>query len=136
MVTCVAQFMLIWYGNIPEETIYYAIRWDGQWKILFWADIIINWFIPFAILMPKKPARRLKVVVPILILLLVGQWIDLYVQIFPVVTGKNNFGLLEIGTFAGYAGFFTYVVVRSLAAAPLVPRNHPYLGECMDHHIA
>jgi hypothetical protein len=73
-----AQFMLIWYGNIPEETIYYAVRWEGQWKIFFWSDIVINWLIPFAILMPKKPARRLKVVVPILILLIAGQWIDLY----------------------------------------------------------
>ncbi len=131
-----SQFMLIWYGNIPEETIYYAVRWEGQWKVFFWSDIIINWFIPFAVLMPKKPARRLKVVVPILILLVAGQWIDLYVQIFPGVTGKNTFGLLEIGAFAGYAGLFTFVVARALAAASLVPRNHPYLGECMDHHIA
>jgi hypothetical protein len=131
-----AQFMLIWYGNIPEETIYYAIRWEGQWKIFFWADIIINWFIPFAILMPKKPARRLKVVVPVVILLIVGQWIDLYLQIFPGVTGANHFGFLEIGTFLGFAGLFVFVVVRTLSSAALVPKNHPYLGECMDHHIA
>jgi len=131
-----AQFMLIWYGNIPEETIYYATRWEGQWQFFFWADIAINWFIPFAILMPKKPARRLKVVIPVVILLIIGQWIDLYLQIFPGVTGTNNFSLIEIGTFLGFAGLFTLVVVRSLAAASLVPRNHPYLGECMDHHIA
>jgi hypothetical protein len=130
-----AQFMLIWYGNIPEETIYYAVRWEGQWRVLFWADLVINWFIPFAILMPKKPARRLKVVIPVIILLIAGQWIDLYLQIFPGVTGENNFGFIEIGTFLGYAGLFTFVVTRALAAASLVPRNHPYLGECMDHHI-
>ncbi len=131
-----SQFMLIWYGNIPEETIYYAIRWEGQWKSLFWADMVINWFIPFAILMPKKPARRLKVVVPVIILLIAGQWIDLYLQIFPVVTGENNFGIIEIGTFLGYTGLFTLIVTRALSAAPLVPKNHPYLGECLDHHIA
>ncbi len=78
-----AQFMLIWYGNIPEETIYYAVRWHPQWEPLFYADIIINWFIPFVVLMPKKPARRLKVVVPIVILLIGGYWIDLYLQILP-----------------------------------------------------
>jgi len=131
-----AQFMLIWYGNIPEETIYYAVRWEGQWKALFWADIIINWFIPFALLMPKTPARRLKVVIPVVILLIAGQWIDLYLQIFPGVTGENNFGFIEIGTFLGYAGLFAFVVSRALSSAPLVPRNHPYLGECMDHHLA
>jgi hypothetical protein len=130
-----AQFMLIWYGNIPEETIYYAVRWEGQWKTLFWADIIINWFIPFAALMPKTPARRLKVVIPVVILLIGGQWIDLYLQIFPGVTGVNNFGFIEIGAFLGYAGLFALIVSGALSRASLVPRNHPYLGECMDHHI-
>jgi hypothetical protein len=131
-----AQFMLIWYGNIPEETIYYAVRWEPQWKVFFWADIIINWFIPFVVLMPKKPARRVKVVVPIVILLIIGQWIDLYLQIFPGVTGKAHLGIVEIGTFLGFAGLFAFVVSRALASAPLVPRNHPYLEECVEHHIA
>jgi hypothetical protein len=85
--------------------------------------------------MPKKPARRVKVVVPIIILLIIGQWIDLYLQIMPGVTGKNSFGFIEIGTFLGYAGLFTLVIARTLSSALLVPKNHPYLGECMDHHI-
>jgi hypothetical protein len=131
-----SQFMLIWYGNIPEETIYYAVRWEPQWKVFFWADIIINWFIPFVVLMPKKPARRVKVVVPIVILLIIGQWIDLYLQIFPGVTEKAHFGIVEIGTFLGFAGLFAFIVSRALAAASLVPRNHPYLEECVEHHIA
>jgi len=131
-----AQFMLIWYGNIPEETIYFAIRWEGQWQPLFWADILINWFVPFAILMPRKPARRLKVVIPVVILLIIGHWIDLYLQIFPGVTGENDFGFLEIGTFLGYCGLFALVVARTLSAAAPVPRNHPYLSECLDHHLA
>ncbi len=102
---------------------------------LFYADIIINWFIPFVVLMPKKPARRLKVVVPIIILLMIGHWIDLYLQIMPGVTGTNNFGFIEIGTFLGYAGLFALVIARTLSSALLVPKNHPYLGECLDHHI-
>lgn len=131
-----AQFMLIWYGNIPEETIYYAVRWQPQWQPLFYADVIVNWLIPFVILMPKTPARRLKVVVPIVILLIVGYWIDLYLQILPGVTGANNFGFIEIGTFLGYTGLFSLVVSRTLSSALLVPRNHPYLVESLDHHIS
>jgi hypothetical protein len=111
-----AQFMLIWYGNIPEETIY--------------------WLIPFVIMMPKTPARRLKVVVPIVILLMGGYWIDLYLQIMPGVTGVNNFGFIEIGSFVGYAGLFALIVTRTLSSALLVPKNHPYLSESLDHHIA
>ncbi len=40
-----AQFMLIWYGNIPEETVYYVKRWEAGWQTLFFAEIAINWFI-------------------------------------------------------------------------------------------
>lgn len=130
-----AQFMLIWYGNIPEETIYYAVRWENQWKFLFWADVIINWFLPFVILMPKRPARRIKVVLPVLVLLIVGQYIDLYLQIFPGVTGKNQLGWIELGSFIGFTGLFAFIVARNLASAGLVPKNHPYLGECLHHHL-
>jgi hypothetical protein len=131
-----SQFMLIWYGNIPEETIYYKVRWEPQWNFLFYADILINWFIPFVILMPKKPARRLKVVVPVVILLIIGYWIDIYLQVAPAITGKSQFGLIEIGSFLGFAGLFALVVSKTLASAALVPKNHPYLSECLDHHIA
>jgi hypothetical protein len=131
-----SQFMLIWYGNIPEETIYYAVRWQPRWHALFYADIVINWLIPFVILMPKTPSRRLKVVIPIVILLMVGYWIELYLQIMPGVTGNSNFGFIEIGTFLGYAGLFALVIARTLSSALLVPKNHPYLVESLDHHVA
>jgi len=85
--------------------------------------------------MPKKPARRFKVVVPVVILLIIGQWIDLYLQIMPGVTHTNNFGFIEIGTFLGFAGLFSLVVSKTLSAASLVPKNHPYLVESLDHHI-
>ena len=42
-----AQFMIIWYGNIPEETVYYFVRWKEGWKVLFFLEIILNWAIPF-----------------------------------------------------------------------------------------
>ncbi len=131
-----SQFMLIWYGNIPEETIYYKVRWEHQWNFLFYADIIINWFIPFVVLMPRKPARRLKVVIPVVILLIAGYWIDIYLQIAPAITRKSQFGLIELGTFLGFAGLFALIVSKTLASASLVPKNHPYLGECLDHHIS
>jgi hypothetical protein len=130
-----SQFMLIWYGNIPEETIYYAVRWGDSWKPFFWADVIINWAIPFVILMPKKPARSKAVVIPILLLLLVGKWIELYLQIFPGILSESHVSWLEVGAFLGYAGLFARVVMYGLEKAPSVPRNHPYLEECLDHHV-
>lgn len=129
-----AQFMLIWYANIPEETFYYVTRWEAEWKFLFWANIVLNWAIPFVILMPKTPARSKLVLKIVAIILIVGQWVDLYMQIMPGTVHHRHIGFIEIGTFAGYAGLFIFVVFTALSKANLIPINHPYLEESTDHH--
>jgi hypothetical protein len=130
-----SQFMLIWFANIPEETIYYAERWHNGWKVLFYVNIIINWFIPFVVLLSQKMDRNKTVVKLICLLLIAGQWIDLYDQIMPVVTGTPHFGIIEIGAFIGYAGLFALVIAKALGSADLIPKNHPYLEESIYHHI-
>lgn len=130
-----AQFMLIWYGNIPEETSYYVHRWHGPFQVLFYVSIVLNWFIPFLFLMPRSTSRSKMVMVPVIGLLLLGQYIELYYEIWPATLNEAKFGLLEIGTWLGYAGLFTLVVITYLAKANLVPKNHPYLEESIHHHF-
>ncbi len=130
-----AEFMLIWYGNIPEETSWFVTRWHGAYKFLFFANIVINWFIPFIVLMPRKTSRSKQVIAPVIILLMIGQYIELYYIIWPATVHDAKFGLLEIGTFVGYLGIFAWVVSTWLAKASLVPKNHPYLEESIYHHF-
>jgi len=130
-----AEFMLIWYANIPEETAYFLPRIRGEgWSLYFYANIIINWFLPFVLLMPLAMAKNktvLKIVIPFLI---VGQFIDLYVQVFPGTVGSQVLGFQEIGIFVGFAGLFMLVTGYMLTRTNLYPVNHPYLEECKDHH--
>ena len=130
-----SQFMLIWYGNIPEETIYYVRRTEGVFGILFYASIILNWFLPFLFLMPRKSSRSKMVMTPVILLLIVGQYVELYYEIWPIAVGRPTFGLIEIGSCLGYAGLFIWVVTTWLAKANLVPVNHPYLKESLTHHF-
>ncbi len=130
-----SEFMLIWYGNIPEETVWFVERWHGAYKILFFANIILNWAIPFFVLMPRKTSRSKLIIFPVIILLMIGQYTELYYIIWPNVVHEAKFGLLEIGTFLGYAGIFSLVVSTWLAKASLVPKNHPYLQESLHHHF-
>ncbi|MGQ8337634.1 hypothetical protein ACUNWD_13885 [Sunxiuqinia sp. A32] len=130
-----AQFMLIWYGNIPEETQFYAHRSHGIFQILFYLNIILNWAIPFFFLMPRKNSRSKLVMVPVIILLIIGQYTELYYVIWPATVHESSFGLIEIGTFLGFAGLFCLVVITYLAKASLVPKNHPYLQESIHHHF-
>lgn len=130
-----AEFMLIWYGNIPEETAWFVHRWEGAYKVLFFLNIILNWFIPFIVLMPRKTSRSKMFIFPVVVLLMIGQYTELYYIIWPVVVHDAKFGLLEIGTFIGFAGIFAWVVATWLSKASLVPKNHPYLEESLDHHF-
>ncbi|HLN52971.1 MAG TPA: hypothetical protein VK212_04635 [Lentimicrobium sp.] len=130
-----AQFMLIWYGNIPEETEYYAHRWENGFEGIFYANFIINWFIPFILLLSQSINKNIKVLQAVCILLIIGHYIDLYDQIFPGVLHYAVFGIPEIGFFLGFAGLFTFICAKALSAAPLIPLNHPYLEESIYHHV-
>lgn len=130
-----AQFMIIWYGNIPEETIYYNVRWQEGWKALFFLEIGLNWTIPFLILLPVKTSRNMTIIITVIMFLIIGQYVDLFVQVIPGTTGKLKFGLIEAGMFLGYAGLFALVVAITLSKAKLIPHNHPYLEESLNHHF-
>lgn len=128
-----AQFMIIWYGNIPEETAFYYFRWQSGWKVLFWLQIILNWFVPFMVLLPVKSSRNMTIITAVIIVLIIGQYIDLYVEVMPVLTGKLRFDLAQLGIFLGFAGLFALVTGLALSKTKLLPANHPYLEESLHH---
>jgi hypothetical protein len=129
-----SQYILIWYANIPEETVYYFPRTKGEFKPLFYLELFLNFVIPFALLLSNYLVSRKNTLLGICIIIIFGHWVDLYLQVIVGTYGKLEIGLIEIGTFVGFAGMFAYVVARALKAAPLVAVNHPYLEESLEHH--
>jgi hypothetical protein len=130
-----AQFMIIWYGNLPEETVYYYLRWHAGWKVLFFFEIGLNWAIPFMLLLPVKASRNMTIILVVILFLIIGQYVDLFVQVIPGVTGIMKFGWFEAGLFIGYAGLFAFIVAIALSKAKIIPANHPYLQESLEHHF-
>jgi hypothetical protein len=53
----------------------------------------------------------------------------------PEVTGNLQFGMIEIGSFLGFAGVFAFIVSTVLGKAKIIPVNHPYLVESIGHHF-
>ncbi|MGQ7870859.1 hypothetical protein [Sunxiuqinia sp. sy24] len=130
-----SQYMLIWYANIPEETIYFYER-HKHFSDVFYVNLILNFVVPFFALMTRNSKRGSLIMVPVALIVFIGHWVDLYQLIMPGVVGGENsgIGIAEIGITIGYAGLFLFVVFRSLAKAPLVPENHPFYKESLEYH--
>jgi len=124
-----SQYLLIWYANIPEETIYYVPREMGEYKTMFYTELLVNWAFPFLFLMWNRVAKNENLVLFAVLVLIVGQWVELYMSIMPSIELKHAISLIEVGTFIGFAGLFGLVTGYSLSKMPLIPKNHPYLLE-------
>ncbi len=158
-----SQFMLIWYANIGEETIYFKERYNN-YPGLFFINIGLNFLVPFFALMRNDLKRKIGSLAIVSILMLFGHWLDYFLMIKPgvlitaqhaaahgheamegaghAVEQTSNFvsgftmpGLLEIGTFIGFLGLFVYFSLVVLSKAGLVPKHDPYIEESMHHHV-
>ncbi|MBK5290328.1 MAG: hypothetical protein JJE04_01365, partial [Acidobacteriia bacterium] len=130
-----SQYMLIWYANIPEETTYYIQRTQGFWLPLFLLNMLLNWAIPFAVLMPRPPKRNPVVLARVAVVVLLGRCLDLYLMVAPAVSNEGPaFGLLEASMFAGAIAVFLLVFIRWMRQAPPVPVQDPFLSESLHYH--
>jgi hypothetical protein len=130
-----SQFMLIWYANLPEEVVYFQVRWN-YFRILWVLNLLVNFIAPFLVLMTRDAKRQTQVLLVAGVIILIGHWLDVYVMVMPGTVGADwHIGFIEIGTALGYLGLFIYVVLNELTKAALVPKNHPMLAESLHHQI-
>ncbi len=129
-----AQYMLIWYANIPEETIYFKIRQQGPYSMIWYSVLIINFVMPLLILMSRPSKRNYFTVSFMAIAIIFGHWLDFYIMMMPGPLGADwALGWFELGIFLGFAGLLIFTVTRTLTKASLVPQNHPLLKEAILH---
>ncbi|NNE26056.1 MAG: hypothetical protein HKN09_04385, partial [Saprospiraceae bacterium] len=77
-----SQYMLIWYGNVGEETIYFRERVDN-YPALFYLNLIINFVAPFFILMRNDTKRKIGSLAFTAGLVLFGHWLDFFLMLKP-----------------------------------------------------
>jgi hypothetical protein len=131
------QFLLIYYANIPEETVYFIERMTtSPYSWIFYANLILNFVLPFLLFMTRDAKRQLstlKLVCPIVI---IGHWLDFFNMVTPGVMQLNGgIGLLEIGLGIAFLAAYLLVVLTTLTKVPLIGKNHPMLQESLHHHI-
>ncbi|MCX2494066.1 quinol:cytochrome C oxidoreductase [Pedobacter sp. PF22-3] len=131
-----AQFLLIYYANMPEETVYFYKRFE-YYKFWFFLNLAMNFLAPVLLLMDRDNKRTDAKLLFVSIVVLLGHWVDYYQMIMPgaVEDGHNGFGIVEIGIALGFVGLFTFTVLTSLSKKPLIAKNHPLLQESLHHQL-
>jgi len=129
-----SQFMLIWYANMPEESVYFVSRIEN-YKLMFFGTLAINFICPLLILMNSDFKRVNFLVVLTGILLLVGHYFNFFLLIMPGTVGESwAIGIPEIGSILFFAGLFIWFVFSGISKLPLVPKNSPFLKESKHYH--
>ncbi len=129
-----SQYLLIWYSNIPEETVYYVQRLD-HFKTLFYVNLVLNFVFPFFALMTRGSKRQPIYLGLISFVILIGHYLDLYLAIMPGAVGNENskIGFLEIGLPFFYLAAFSVIFLIFFEKAKPVPQNHPYAIESSSY---
>lgn len=148
-----SQYMLIWFSNIGEETVYFKTRLD-KYPVLFAANFVINFAVPFIVLMRNDTKKKYGTLIFTSVVVFFGHYLDTFLMAVPgilhasdeikglegaavetasFIPGFTMPGLLEIGVFLGFLSLFLIVILRALTKASLIPMRDPYLEESFHH---
>ena len=130
-----SQFMLIWYANLPEETIFFLHRSHDNWMNISLSLIIFKFIVPFACLLPRWAKRTPYHLVIVCSLILIMQYVDLYWIVYPNYKESPTFSWLEPGIFLGFLGLFLSSIAGFLNRNNLIPIKDPRLHESINHHV-
>lgn len=103
------QLLLVWYSNLPEETVHYATRWDGGWTMFFFLDLAFSWVLPFVVLLPVATKRRPAALKTIAAVVLIGRSLDCHVLVAPALGPAQGFPFATVAaTFVVVLGMLFY----------------------------
>lgn len=140
-----SQFLIIWTGNVAEETPYYIYRTSTGWKYLALFLILCHWFFPFCILLARFSKRSARILGTLAAIILVMRFIDLLWVIIPSFAqvqghhmadkGGGSTGIsflnfwLYIAAPVGIGGVWLFFFITQLKRRPLLPPNDPRLED-------
>jgi len=123
-----AQFFIIWFGNLPEESHYVLQRVRAlPWKPLAWTVLIVCFALPFVVLLSRRIKLKHGFMVALCLLILIGMWLERFLLIAPSIWKgpQMPLGLLELLITVGFFGLIGLCIVFFLTRFPLLPVSDP-----------
>lgn len=135
-----SQFLIIWSGNIPEETGYYLLRMQGGWGYMGVALVAFHFAFPFLILLQQDFKRRARWIATLAIFLLVMRLIDMFYIIGPshrlttgAVQGPFFVSWMDFVAPIAVGGIWLWWFFGELLKRPMVPAKDPYFEGAIEH---
>lgn len=117
-----AQFLVIWYGNLPEETGFVFSRLWGEWRPIGGAVFLMMFVIPFGGLLTVGAKKTPITLGFFSVISLCGLWLERYLMVIPSIQSDAGptFGLPELGPTLLYIGVFLVLYARFAKTYPMV----------------
>ena len=129
-----AQFMLIWYADIPEETTYFVARFT-EYKLPFLGMVVMNFVFPILLLINSDFKSRPWFVFIGGTVILMGHYVDVFVMVMPSTVGAQwSFGIPELSAIFFFIGLFIYTTFSAFAKANPITKGNPFLKESEHFH--
>lgn len=125
-----SQYMLIWYANIPEETVYFLRRNTESWQILSTALVVGHFFVPFLLLLPNPGKRKPAYLCGMAVWILLMHMLDIYVVVLPALHKAGVVvSWMDFACLAAIGCTLAAVFLKRLGDAPLWPLRDPRLPQ-------
>ncbi|MFW6054651.1 MAG: hypothetical protein ACOC9D_02010 [Thermodesulfobacteriota bacterium] len=119
-----AQLVVIWYGNVPEETSYVITRVSYEpWQTVTWTVFILGFIIPFAVLLNRKVKARPLIMIALCSLTIIAIWLEHLMLLGPALTAESGPLPLGISEILIFLGFFGLVVCSIEFFSRILPEN-------------
>lgn len=119
-----SQYIVIWYGNLPEETHFIVLRiWERPWAPLSWSVLVAASLIPFLVFLSQRAKQVPWIMLSVSVLIAAGLWLERFVLVVPSLWHGEGvpFGWLEIGVTVGFLGAAGLSYLFFLQHFPLIP---------------
>jgi hypothetical protein len=127
-----AQYMLMWYANIPEETEYFILRNTEGWNLLSILLVVGRFFLPFALLLLRYAKTHVNYLCMIAGWIIFMQLLDMYIVVMPELHRHGvHLSLLDIVPLLGIGGSLAFVYLRILGKTSMFPVRDPRLLESL-----
>jgi len=130
-----AQYLLMWYANLPEEVFWYKERLEGLWGPLVLALAVLHFLVPFFVLIPRDAKSGPRRLVWVATLMLAAHWLDLYWMIFPVLGKGPLFGWPEMSFAVFFISTGLLWLRRAMSRGADMPVGDPFLREGLEFRL-